>query len=164
MFSKSLIIDATSARYAQGRFQMQFSIHTTDMQKRDKLIPLSKMHFDEIAEYGKRFYVAGDRKITLNFIVLHDYPIDPYVVRSFFDPAFFLIKLTPLNPTICAQNNNLSSKLDPQNEQSVSHLVHAFRSFGFDTFVSIGNLEENSIGSNCGQYLSYFSKPLYICK
>lgn len=141
--------------YPNGRFQLQFSIHSTDLQKRDVLIPVSKMSFQEVAEYGKIFFSTGDRKITLNFIVLRDYPIDPAVIYSFFDPALFLIKLTPLNPTISAKNNRLSSRLDPHDEHSISELVHTFRSLGFETLVSIGELEENKIGSNCGQYLSY---------
>ncbi len=148
--------------YSNGRFQMQFSIHTTDLQKRDKLIPVSKMSFQEIAEYGKKFCVQGDRKITLNFIVLQDYPIDPEIIKSFFDPALFLIKLTPLNPTFCAKKNRLSSKLNPLDASSVSALVHTFRSLGFETLVSIGELQENNIGSNCGQYIS-FPKNLYTC-
>jgi 23S rRNA (adenine2503-C2)-methyltransferase len=53
--------------YANGHFQFQFSLHSTDPQLRDVIIPVRKWSFSEMAEYGERFYVNGDRKITLNF-------------------------------------------------------------------------------------------------
>lgn len=139
--------------YPHGQFQMQFSIHTTDELKRNQLIPIPKMNFQEIADFGKNFYSPGDRKVTLNFIVMENYPVDPQVIHRFFDPKFFIIKLTPLNPTTNAANHNLKTKLDPHNENSISKLVTEFQSFGFDVLISIGELEENTIGSNCGQYI-----------
>src|SRR3989338_2639782 len=61
------LLEIKNRLYSNGRFQLQFSIHTTDIEKRDNLIPVQKMSFQEIAEYGKRFHKHGDRKITLNF-------------------------------------------------------------------------------------------------
>src|SRR3989338_5767304 len=112
------------------------------------------MSFQEIAEYGKRFHKHGDRKITLNFIVMKNYPIDPKVIKSFFNSDIFIIKLTPLNPTKKAEKNKLKTKLDPYNGGSVFNLIKQFRSLGFEVIVSIGELDENKIGSNCGQYIS----------
>jgi 23S rRNA (adenine2503-C2)-methyltransferase len=134
-----------------GRFQLQFSIHTTDETKRNKLIPVKKMNFSEIADYGKKFY-RGGRKITLNFIVMKSYPINPHIIKKFFDPSTFVIKLTPLNPTKRAATNSLKNKLTTQD--TVSQLVTQFTQLGYTTFVSIGEPQENTIGSNCGQYIS----------
>jgi 23S rRNA (adenine2503-C2)-methyltransferase len=139
--------------YGDGKFQMQFSVHTTDDKKRDLLIPIRKLSFDDMAAFGDTFFTPGDRKITLNFIVMDDYPIDPYVLQKNFDPSKFIIKLTPLNPTESALTNSLESKLDPCDERSVSDLVDTLASCGFESLVSIGALEENQIGSNCGQYV-----------
>ena len=141
--------------YGNGQFQMQFSIHTTDLVLRDKLIPTPKMSFHELAKFGDKFFDKGDRKITLNFIVMNDYPIDPQIIKNFFDPAKFIIKLTPLNPTSNVELNKLINSLD--NNNSVSSLVDQFHSLGFETIISIGELEENEIGSNCGQYVSSYN-------
>ncbi|PIR52820.1 radical SAM protein [Candidatus Peregrinibacteria bacterium CG10_big_fil_rev_8_21_14_0_10_49_10] len=140
--------------YGSGMFQMQFSVHTTDKKMRDKLIPIRKMDLDDIAAFGERFYEEGDRKITLNFIVMEEYPIEPTVLAQHFDPAKFIIKLTPLNPTGMAETNHLQTKLDPYDGQSVQALVEDLARHGFESLVSIGALEENQIGSNCGQYVS----------
>jgi len=140
--------------YSDGMFQMQFSIHTTDEKKRDELIPVPKMSFEDIASFGSSFFTEGDRKITLNFVVMEEYPIEVGILKKFFDPNLFIIKLTPLNPTRNADQNSLSGLLDPHDEKSVAGLVGELRSSGYDVIVSIGDLEENQIGSNCGMFVS----------
>jgi len=142
--------------YSGGHFQLQFSIHTTDSGKRDKIIPVKKWGFEEITKYGERFFESGDRKITLNFAAAKDYEIEPKIIREYFNPEFFLIKLTPLNPTNNVRKNNLVSFIDPYEPETASGLVESFRSYGFDTILSIGEIEENMIGSNCGQFVSCF--------
>jgi 23S rRNA (adenine2503-C2)-methyltransferase len=149
------LIKIKKKHYGQGHFQMQFSIHTTDSKKRDELIPTPKMSFDEIATFGEQFFELGDRKITLNFIVMEKYPIDPAVIARHFKPDQFILKFTPLNPTARAQEQGLITilKSDDGNKK-VETLVRECQSLGFETIVSIGELEENAIGSNCGQYVS----------
>ncbi len=141
--------------YAQGRFQLQFSLHTTDEKKRDELIPANKWSFDTIAAYGKRFYHPrqGDKKITLNFAPIIGYPIDVEVISQYFDPDLFLIKITPVNPTLRSQDASLFSAIDPFNRSTSEPLIELFRKKGFDVILSVGEPEENKIGSNCGQYI-----------
>jgi len=141
--------------YPGGRFQLQFSIHTTDASRRDELIPVKKWSLAEMAEYGTRFARPedGDKKVTLNFAPAVGYPVDPATVRRYFDPAGFLIKLTPLNPTVRSLEESLSSAIDPLDRRTSDRIVEGFRREGFEVILSIGELEENRIGSNCGQYI-----------
>ncbi len=141
--------------YPDGRFQLQFSIHTTDPAGRDDLIPFKKWSFDEIAAYGTSFSEAGsgDKKVTLNFAPAKGYPIDASVIREHFDPERFMIKFTPLNPTVRSKEEQLKSAIDPHDRSTSEHLVEAFQNQGFDVILSIGELEENRIGSNCGQFI-----------
>jgi 23S rRNA (adenine2503-C2)-methyltransferase len=140
-------------KFSNGNFQLQFSIHTTDEERRNELIPVKKWSFAKIAEYGKRFYTKGDRKITLSFAVSHDYPIEPEKLHEIFDPSVFLVKLTPLNPTYKAGKTGIISL--PQNDaiEKLPSLAGEFKDAGYDTVISIGEPEENLIGSNCGQNL-----------
>jgi 23S rRNA (adenine2503-C2)-methyltransferase len=141
--------------YQHGRFQLQFSVHTTDEQKRDELIPVRKWSLEKMASYGKRFFCSqqGDRKITLNFAPIVGYPIDVETIYHYFDPDVFLIKLTPVNPTFRSQETSLVSALDPNNPSSSDELIQLFRKRGYEVILSIGVLEENLIGSNCGQFI-----------
>jgi len=142
----------------RGKFQLQFSVHATDEKDRDILIPCSKWSFREIAEYGEKFKGDDDKKITLNFISFRHAAIDPGILRNHFDPSVFLIKITPLNPTLNMSRNGLESGFDPEDPSSVNGLISDLRSAGYDVILSIGDLEENKIGSNCGQFLNEIDK------
>jgi 23S rRNA (adenine2503-C2)-methyltransferase len=149
--------------YAGGRFQFQYSIHTTDVILRDRLIPVRKWDFARMAAYGEKFYRAGDRKITLNFALAADSPIEASVLTRYFDPARYLVKLTPVNPTSRATQNNLTSHIDPSRPETAESVTRSLTEAGYDVIVSIGEAEENEIGSNCGQYvLNYLESGVAV--
>jgi 23S rRNA (adenine2503-C2)-methyltransferase len=139
--------------YPNGRFQFQFSIHTTDVALRDRMIPVKKWSFAEMAAYGERFYRKGDRKITLNFALADGNPADPDVLLRYFDPERYFIKITPVNPTGHAVQNGLASHIDPFRPETAQSVAQAMQEAGYQTLVSIGEAEENKVGSNCGQYV-----------
>ncbi|MCK5131386.1 MAG: radical SAM protein [Candidatus Sabulitectum sp.] len=139
--------------YSGGNFQLQFSLHTTDPVLRREIIPVNSWSMSEIASYGREFYSSGDRKVTLNFALAKGSPLEPEVLLAHFDPEYFLIKITPLNPTYRAMENNLASHIDPASTEKRNDLVENIRDAGYRVIVSIGEQEENRIGSNCGQYL-----------
>lgn len=131
-----------------GKFQLQFSIHSTDETERDRIIPVKKWSLEKIARYGERFLTKKDRKITLNFVCAENYKIDAEVIEKYFSPEIFFIKMTPLNPTVKASENSLKSAYISEPE-----VAAVLRNAGFEVLFSVGEMEENMIGSNCGQYL-----------
>jgi 23S rRNA (adenine2503-C2)-methyltransferase len=108
-----------------------------------------------MAAYGECFSLSeqGDRKITLNFAPIVGYPIDVDYLRTSFNPDRFLIKLTPVNPTFRSKEASLVSAVDPYDYTTSDDLVKLFRKKGYEVILSIGALEENQIGSNCGQFI-----------
>jgi len=140
----------------RGRFQLQFSLHSTDATRRDWLIPVKKWDFKQIADFGREFFVPGGRKVTLNFALGRDTVLEPAVLSEYFDPDIFLVKLTPVNPTLVAENNALASTItSPQPPRKIIDLL---QEEGYQVIYSFGEWEENRIGSNCGQYLSRYLK------
>jgi len=137
--------------FRAGTFQFQFSLHSSDENKRRELIPARTWSFAEMAAYGRRFYRPGDRKITLNFALAEGFPLQADPLLACFDPDLFLIKITPVNPTLRAQANDLRPVFNEvrRNEDIVGELQRA----GYDVLVSVGEIEENAIGSNCGQFI-----------
>jgi 23S rRNA (adenine2503-C2)-methyltransferase len=144
------LLDVKTTIYRE-RFQLQFSIHTTDAAKRDWLMPVKKWNLEEIAEYGKMFYRPGERKITLNFALAEDMPVSPKVMQRYFDPRKFLIKITPVNPTFRANQNRISSHI--LSDQEDYAVINRLKEAGYEVILSIGELAENDIGSNCGQHV-----------
>jgi 23S rRNA (adenine2503-C2)-methyltransferase len=140
--------------FPAGAFQFQFSLHTSDEKKRRQLIPTQTWSFAAMAEYGRCFFRPGDRKITLNFALAQGFPLEAKKLSAYFDPALFLIKITPVNPTVRALANDLRPVFDTtrRNEDIVDELRRA----GYEVLISLGESEENAIGSNCGQFISSF--------
>ncbi len=147
------LAEIKQASYSGGRFQFQVSLHTTDFELRDRFIPVKKWSFEQIAQYGERFYAPEDRKVTLNFALAKGMPVDPRVLLCYFDPDKFLVKITPLNPTYRARENGLVSYINPLSAGEKYEVIQAIQEAGYQVILSIGDTEENLIGSNCGQYL-----------
>lgn len=147
------LLEIKNNLYGGGNFQFQYSVHTTDEAQRDEMIPVKKWSFSKMADYGERFYTPDDRKITLNFALAEGQPMDPQVLLRHFDPDKFLIKITPLNPTYQAAEHGLTSYIDPNNQSQEYAIVDALRNAGYQVIMAIGDVEENYIGSNCGQYV-----------
>jgi 23S rRNA (adenine2503-C2)-methyltransferase len=64
-----------------------------------------------------------------------------------------LIKITPLNPTYGAMRNGLTVHKDSKYETYYNGIRDSLCAAGYEVIISIGEPEENHIGSNCGQYL-----------
>jgi len=120
---------------------------------RDQLIPVRKWDFGRMAAFGERFLRPSDRKITLNFALAKGMPVEPDVLLRYFDPAHYLVKITPVNPTCQAIKNGLSSYIDPYQPESRNGVALCTSRAGYEVIVSVGEVVENQIGSNCGQYV-----------
>ena len=112
-----------------------------------------------MAGFGERFVEPDDRKIALNFAAPAGYPLEPRLLRKLFSPDRFLIKLTPINPTRTADRSGLVGVIDPDDPGRCRAVAETFRAAGYETIVSIGELAENAIGSNCGMYALAGGRP-----
>jgi 23S rRNA (adenine2503-C2)-methyltransferase len=151
------LMEVKEKHYRNGRFQMQFSLHTTSETRKIDLIPVPTWTFAEMSEWGEGFVGPGDRKIALNFAPVDGYPLEPEAVSSSFSPDVFLVKLTPVNPTRSATLRGIRGSIDPHRPARAEAVAESFRNAGFETILSIGELRENSIGSNCGMFVSDIS-------
>ena len=52
------------------------------------------------------------------------------------------------------QRVKISSLISPDREKY--EIINALREVGYEVILSIGELEENNIGSNCGQYITNY--------
>jgi 23S rRNA (adenine2503-C2)-methyltransferase len=137
--------------YADLPFQLQFSIHSTDVEERKKFIPIRLMSLEEIADYGQRFHIQGQRKVGLNFALAQGAEVDGQKLKAIFDPQYFMIKFTPVNPTERAAESGMQTMLSAATPDALEPLADELRSLGYETIVSIGEEEEIELGTNCGQ-------------
>ena len=153
------LLDIKKRHYPRS-FQLQFSIHSTDITIRDRIIPIKKMSFQQIADYAERFHDEGGKKITLNFILAKDFTLDPKAMVENFSPDLFFIKMTPLNPTYMANRNQLAPGIigKPIESGEGERILDRIKAEGYEALLSIGEQEENRIGSNCGQFVETYQK------
>jgi 23S rRNA (adenine2503-C2)-methyltransferase len=133
-------------------FQLQLSINTTDPGVRDQLMPMDKLPLEWLADYGREFHRPGSRRPVLNFALSDSIPLDPEEAARIFEPEWFAVKLTPLNPTLAAAENELKPFAGERDARELVELRAAqFEGLGYQVIRSVGEWEENRIGSNCGQ-------------
>lgn len=147
--------------YSNGHFQLQFSIHSTDEKVRKKIIPYKIWSLEEIAEFGESYWSKNDRKITLNFAAERNNPIEPEKLINLYDPKKYFLKLTPINPTEKVKAHSIQSLITTELDEFASQKIQALKEIGFEVLLSIGEIEENLIGSNCGQHAIKFQKNVY---
>ena len=126
------------------------------MNQRNWLIPVKTWSFDKMARFGENFHKGNKQKITLNFALSDSTIVESKDLLSHFNSEDFLIKITPVNPTYNAQRNNLDSSLSELSKQNV--IIDNLKNAGYEVIVSIGDLTENEIGSNCGQHVMNYLK------
>ena len=73
----------------KDHFQFQFSIHSTDIEQRNWLIPVKTWSFEKMAEFGEKFHKDNNQKVTLNFALASDSIVEPKVLSKYFDPNHF---------------------------------------------------------------------------
>lgn len=138
-------------RRFRGRFQLQFSIQSTDAAARARLIPVPHWTLDEVADFGARFHRDGDRKVVLNFALARGVPFEPDVLVRRFDPTRFAVKLTPVNPTARGAANGFGTRLRSGEDADLERAIDELAARAFDVVVSVGDSREDRVGSNCGQ-------------
>ncbi|OGR80743.1 MAG: hypothetical protein A2X32_09375 [Elusimicrobia bacterium GWC2_64_44] len=144
------LIAVKDKHYAGGRFQLQFSVHATDPARRLRIVPMPVWSPAAIAAYGRRFVRPGDRKVTLNFALPQGERLDPAELRRTFDPALFLIKVTPVNPTYSADRSGTSYVWNNP-PAGLEGDAAALRSAGFNVIISPSAPEEIEAETSCGQ-------------
>ena len=91
--------------WIEGNTTLQFSVHSFDEEYRDWLIPVSKkMTLKEMGQVRTR----SNLKTTLNLTLAREEDFDVELLKEWFDPEYFFIKLSPINPNDISEANDLT--------------------------------------------------------
>lgn len=132
----------------KGEAGLQLSINSTDDNERDDMFNGNSFTLKQIGSYFKDVCIVG-RKITLNFAVA-DYTIDAELLREYFDPTKFIIKLTPMHKTNVCIDNNIKTDGDYTTLSPYLHHEKALKDVGFDVLVFVASKEEDESRITCG--------------
>lgn len=144
------LAEIKTRRYSRGNFQLQISVHATETGLRKRIVPVPVWDLERIAAYGRTFVRPGDRKITLNFALSQGERLGVEAIRAAFDPALFLVKVTPVNPTYSAGANGAAYVWNNP-PAGLAEDAAALEAAGFRVILSPSAPEEIEHETSCGQ-------------
>jgi len=90
--------------WIEGNITLQISLHSLDEKRRNDLIPMNgKMSLKELGSIRTK----SNLKTTVNLTLVDNKDFDIEKLKAFFDPEYFFIKLSPINPNEVSDNNKL---------------------------------------------------------
>lgn len=144
-------------RVFEGNAGLQISVNSTNEDERRKMFLGHALPLNKIAQIMDGIVVFG-RKITLNFAVAN-YEIDPKVLLQYFDPALYIIKLTPMHKTKMCERNQIQTEGDYTMFYPYKEYEEILRNAGYDVLVFIASEEEDLGRITCGNAILSGSKP-----
>lgn len=135
-------------RVYRGNAGLQISINSTDENVRERIFRNHSLSMLEIARILDGCVPVG-RKFTLNFPVC-EWPIEAKVLRRYFDPSLFLVKLTPMHETNAAQRNGHHTEGDYTSPQPFDRIKNELEEAGYEVIVFVTSADEDLSRITCG--------------
>lgn len=144
-------------RLLSGEAGLQLSINSTDEDERREMFSDNAMPLEDIAELMAGIIPRG-RKITLNFAVA-GYTVDPQRLLRYFDPDYYLCKLTPMHKTHEAIQSGVKTTGDYTTYHPYQELESRLKAVGYDVLVFIASREEDEGRITCGNAILSGTRP-----
>jgi 23S rRNA (adenine2503-C2)-methyltransferase len=135
-------------RLYKGNAGLQISVNSTNEDERNKMFHNNCLSLYDIRKLMTGIIPAG-RKITLNF-ALANYEINENVLKKYFDPADYLIKITPMHKTESCQKNGLFTTNGYKEYYPYRDYENRLKSVGYDVIVFVPSKEEDESKITCG--------------
>jgi 23S rRNA (adenine2503-C2)-methyltransferase len=94
--------------WIQGNITLQVSLHSLDEIRRKELIPMPNLM--SMQELGQ-IRTGSKLKTTLNMTLVDERDFNIEKLKEYFDPRYFFIKLSPINPNEVSDSNLLGKGL-----------------------------------------------------
>lgn len=105
-------VNGSDFSFVKDNISLQFSIHSLNEEKRNWLIPYkNKMTLKEIGQVRTK----SKLKTTLNLTLVDEADFDIKILKEYFDPQYFFIKVSPLNENVVSRKNLLNGVVEYTN-------------------------------------------------
>ena len=92
--------------WVKDNITLQISLHSLDEKRRHELIPINNLM--SIEELGQ-IRTNSNLKTTINLTLVDEADFDIEVLKKYFDPKYFFIKLSPINENEISESNLMGS-------------------------------------------------------
>lgn len=144
----------------EGNAGLQLSINSTNENEREEMFSGNACTLEEIESIMHGIKPIG-RKITLNF-ALCNYEIDPNILLKYFDPQYYIIKITPMHKTRTAIEKDIKTNGDYTTYTPYKETEEKLKKAGYDVLVFIASIEEDFGRITCGNAILSGSQPFDI--
>lgn len=104
IYVSTIGIKGTDFSWIKDNITLQISVHSFDEKHRDWLIPIkNKMTLEELGQIRTK----SNLKTTINLTLVEESDFDINELKKYFDPKFFFVKLSPINPNEVSNGNKL---------------------------------------------------------
>jgi 23S rRNA (adenine2503-C2)-methyltransferase len=141
----------------RGNAGLQLSINSTSEAERNEMFSGSALSLHGIADIMAGYAPVG-RKITLNF-ALAGYKIDPDVLLRYFDPARYLVKLTPMHRTAACSDAGIVTGGVAEDYEPYAADESSLREAGYDVLVFMASEAEDRSRITCGNAILSGTEP-----
>lgn len=111
-FVSTIGLRGSDFSWIKGNITLQISLHSLDETRRKELIPINNLM--TIEELGQ-IRTNSNLKTTVNLTLVDEADFDIELLKKYFDPEFFFIKLSPLNENLVSDANELKGIIDSVN-------------------------------------------------
>lgn len=142
-----------------GNAGLQFSINSTDEKQREYMFSANALSLEEIAHEVCYLPKPKGRKYALNFALADEYIIDADLLKKYFNPDWFMCKITPLHRTKSCDDNNIITTDGYEAFTPYKEVESRLKDVGFDVIVFIPSYDEDLGLITCGNAILSGSTP-----
>lgn len=136
-----------------GEAGLQLSINSTDDQQRGDMFNGMSHSLSDIARIATSLPKPKGRKYTLNFAVTAETKLNAQHLTNLFDPAMFIVKITPIHETNEAKANGITTDGGYDKYDVYRQFEEPLLEAGWDVIVFVPSKEEDMDRITCGNAL-----------
>lgn len=136
-----------------GQAGLQFSINSTDEDQRTHMFQGKSLTLSELAVIAEQMPDPVSRKYCLNFAYSTDFVINADHLKSLFDPAKFMVKITPIHNNNACRENQIVTVGGYDSYAPYHDVEEALKAAGFDVLVFVPSMEEEKGLVTCGNVI-----------
>ena len=136
-----------------GEAGLQFSINTTDNEKRTEQFNGMSLTLEEISQIAKKLPMPKGRKYTLNFAVTSQTILNAKELSRLFDKEKFIVRITPIHETNSAIKNGFDVTTSYSDYDVYRQFEKPLIDEGWQVIVFVPSKEEDSDRITCGNAL-----------
>lgn len=141
-----------------GQAGLQFSINSTNEEQRNEMFSGMSLSLNELSDIGLRMPEPIGRKYCLNFAFSTDYEIDARLLSNLFDPAKFMVKITPIHNNTACRKNGIQTVGGYTTFAPYQQAEDDLKAAGFDVLVFVPSMDEEDGLVTCGNVILGGSK------